>query len=370
MSGGVDSSVAAYLMQKAGYDITGVTLKLTCDIFTRNGPVEDSSCCSADDILRAKDNCRRFGVTHRVLNFSSTFREKIVDNFAAEYFAGRTPNPCVLCNREVKWTDLLLWMDDHDIPVLATGHYAQIHFNEVSGRYELHRAIDHSKDQSYVLWTLDQKQLARTRFPLGHLSKPDVRRIASELGLSNADKPDSQDICFVPDNNYRNFLDAYDNMKTSAIGPGNFVDPEGNILGRHKGYYHYTIGQRRGLELAMGYPVYVRAIDAEKNEVTVVRKEELGDQGCLLKNANWISVDGSAPSYSARIKIRYRHKGIFGQLIPLKSGKIVVNFKDVAESVTPGQSAVFYDRDRVLGGAVIERALQTGEEIEACIRSQ
>ena len=358
MSGGVDSSVAAYLMKKKSYDLTGVTLKLTTGILKSDGIEIDSNCCSVDDILRAKENCRQFDIPHHLLNFSKSFRDKIVDNFAAEYFAGRTPNPCVLCNREIKWTDLLNWMDEQDIQYLATGHYARIKKNEASGRMELLRAKDPEKDQSYVLWALTQDQLARTIFPLGELTKPEVRKIAADLKLSNADKADSQDICFVPDNDYRHFLHLFDMKKAESIGPGNFIDSDGKILGQHRGYYHYTIGQRRGLNVPQGYPVYVKKIDPEKNEVTVVKKEELGNTSCVLRDVNWISEDGTKPEYTVLIKIRYRHKGIPAKLTPLISGKIVVNFLITADSVTPGQSAVFYDGDRVLGGGIIEEALE------------
>jgi len=326
MSGGVDSSVAAWLMQQREYALTGVTLKLICDVFTKDGAVEDSSCCSVEDIRRAKDNCRVYGFPHHVLNFSKAFRERIVDNFAEEYFLGRTPNPCVICNREMKWTELLQWMDGQGIEYLATGHYAQVKYNEESGRYELWRGRDRSKDQSYVLWMLDQDMLKRTVFPLGDMEKPEVRRIAAELGLSNADKADSQDICFVPDNNYRNFLEAYDARRSGEIGPGNFVDIHGRVLGRHRGYYHYTVGQRRGLALAVGEPVYVKAILPESNEVVVVPRGELVNRGCVLSRANWVSVDGSERVYRGQVKIRYRHGGIAAELHPLKSGKIVVNF--------------------------------------------
>ena len=370
MSGGVDSSVAAWLMLKEVDDLQGVTLKLTCDIITKNDLVIDSTCCSADDIIRAKENCDQFHIPHHVLNFSTSFKEKIVDTFAEAYFSGITPNPCILCNREIKWTDLLNWMDTQNIDFLATGHYARINFNEKSQRYELLRAKDLTKDQSYVLWALNQKQLTRTRFPLGELTKSEVRNIAAGLKLSNADKADSQDICFVPDNNYRNFLQAYDEKRTQNIGPGNFIDTEGRILGQHRGYYRYTIGQRRGLNLAMGYPVYVKTIDPVKNEVTVVEKKDLLTAGCLLKSVNWISEDGQKNQYDVQIKIRYRHKGIQAQLYPLNSKKIVVNFEDSADSVTPGQSAVFYDGDRVLGGGIIEKALEKPEDVEACRKSQ
>ncbi len=370
MSGGVDSSVAAHLMLQSGYDVTGVTLKLTCDILTRDGFIEDSSCCSVDDIRKARENCDRFAIPHHVLNFSAGFNERIVKDFAREYFAGRTPNPCILCNREMKWTDLLSWMDEQGLEILATGHYARLQRNDQTGRIELLKARDPEKDQSYVLWALSQEQLARTCFPLGDLTKTEVRALAADLRLANAEKPDSQDICFVPDNNYRTFLEAYDGDRSRSIGPGNFVDAGGNVVGRHEGYYRYTVGQRRGLRLALGHPVYVKRIDPERNEVMVVPAGDLGNAGCLLSSVNWISMDAPDGATGALVKIRYRHRGHAAQLIPLNSGKIVVNFEDAAESVTPGQSAVFYDGDRVLGGGIIETALDNPEDVERCLKSQ
>lgn len=363
MSGGVDSSVAAWLLRQQGYDILGVTLKLTCDIFVGGHFLEESSCCSADDILVARENCQQMGVIHQVLNLSADFKEKIVDAFADEYLRGRTPNPCVRCNRYIKWEKLLNRLEEKGVHGLATGHYARITFNEVSNRYELLKARDLSKDQSYVLWMLTQEQLAKTILPLGDYTKKEIREIARSSGLHNADKPDSQDICFVVNNDYRGFLRDYRSEDTEKITPGDYVDIHGKVVGKHEGYYHYTVGQRRGLKLSMGEPVYVKAIDPVHNRVTVAPLKDLYGSGFIVSDLNWIAIESLKSEMEAVVKPRYRSKGIRVRISPLPDEKVFVNFIDEYDTATPGQSAVFYEGEKILGGGIIERSLSFPEEL-------
>ena len=348
MSGGVDSSVAAKLLCDAGNECIGCTMKLfdNCDA----GLSRSRTCCSLDDIEDARSVAFSLGMRYYVFNFKDDFREKVIKKFASAYLAGQTPNPCIDCNRYMKFDKLyerarLLGCDK-----IATGHYARIEFD--GEKYLLKKARDESKDQSYVLYMLTQEQLAHTLFPLGELIKSETRAIAEASKLTNAQKPDSQDICFVPDGDYAAAIERLTG-KTSA--PGNFIDTDGNVLGTHRGITHYTIGQHRGLGLALPERRYVCKIDAGSGTVTLGSDTELYSREVLVHDFNWIS--GEAPSGPIRCsaKIRYRQPEQAANVEPLSENEALIRFDTPQRAVTPGQSAVLYDDDTVLGGGIIVR---------------
>lgn len=348
MSGGVDSSVAAKLLCDAGNECIGCTMKLfdNCDA----GLSRSRTCCSLDDIEDARSVAFSLGMRYYVFNFKDDFREKVIKKFASAYIAGQTPNPCIDCNRYMKFDKLyerarLLGCDK-----IATGHYARIEFD--GEKYMLKKARDESKDQSYVLYMLTQEQLAHTLFPLGELIKSETRAIAEASKLTNAQKPDSQDICFVPDGDYAAAIERLTG-KTSA--PGNFIDTDGNVLGTHRGITHYTIGQHRGLGLALPERRYVCKIDAGSGTVTLGSGTELYSREVLVRDFNWIS--GEAPSGPIRCsaKIRYRQPEQAANVEPLSENEALIRFDTPQSAVTPGQSAVLYDDGTVLGGGIIVR---------------
>ena len=348
MSGGVDSSVAAKLLCDAGNECIGCTMKLfdNCDA----GLSRSRTCCSLDDIEDARSVAFSLGMRYYVFNFKDDFREKVIKKFASAYLAGQTPNPCIDCNRYMKFDKLyerarLLGCDK-----IATGHYARIEFD--GEKYMLKKARDESKDQSYVLYMLTQEQLAHTLFPLGELIKSETRAIAEASKLTNAQKPDSQDICFVPDGDYAAAIERLSG-KTSA--PGNFIDTDGNVLGTHRGITHYTIGQHRGLGLALPERRYVCKIDAGSGTVTLGSGTELYSREVLVRDFNWIS--GEAPSGPIRCsaKIRYRQPEQAANVEPLSENEALIRFDTPQSAVTPGQSAVLYDDGTVLGGGIIVR---------------
>lgn len=348
MSGGVDSSVAAKLLCDAGNECIGCTMKLfdNCDA----GLSRSRTCCSLDDIEDARSVAFSLGMRYYVFNFKDDFREKVIKKFASAYLVGQTPNPCIDCNRYMKFDKLyerarLLVCDK-----IATGHYARIEFD--GEKYLLKKARDESKDQSYVLYMLTQEQLAHTLFPLGELIKSETRAIAEASKLTNAQKPDSQDICFVLDGDYAAAIERLTG-KTSA--PGNFIDTDGNVLGTHRGITHYTIGQHRGLGLALPERRYVCKIDAGSGTVTLGSGTELYSREVLVRDFNWIS--GEAPSGPIRCsaKIRYRQPEQAANVEPLSENEALIRFDTPQRAVTPGQSAVLYDDDTVLGGGIIVR---------------
>ena len=346
MSGGVDSSVAAYIMRSNGYDCIGCTMKLYDN--EDAGVPKDHSCCSLDDVEDARSVAYKLGMPYYVFNFSDDFKEKIICKFIESYENGRTPNPCIDCNRYMKFDKLYERAKLLGCEYVVTGHYARI--DKENGRYVLKKALDASKDQSYVLYSLTQDQLAHTLFPLGGTSKDETRRIAEECGFSNAHKPDSQDICFVPDGDYAKVI-ALHTGKTYA--PGDFIDKDGNVIGTHRGIVHYTIGQRKGLGVSAATPLYVCKIDVEKNTVTLGEDRDLFSTELTVGDFNWISGEAPRDPFKCDAKIRYRQKQQPATVFPLEDEKVKIVFDEPQRAITPGQAAVLYDGETVLGGGTI-----------------
>ncbi|MBI5059064.1 tRNA 2-thiouridine(34) synthase MnmA [candidate division KSB1 bacterium] len=367
MSGGVDSSVAASLLVERGFEVVGLTMHLWTD--AKGGELSlnrASGCCSITMARDAAQVAERLGFRHYVLNLSDEFHGSVVQNFAREYLSGRTPNPCVRCNTFVKWQTLLERSRKLGCDYLATGHYARV----VRGgeRSRLFRARHLEKDQSYALWGLSQESLARTLFPLGDLPKREVRRIASEHGLATADKPESQDICFVPDNDYRRFLGDNFAQALAVIAPGEIVGPDGIVLGRHGGVSNFTVGQRKGLGIAHGRPLYVTRIDVDENRVYVDDEEHCFSDSAIVEDVNWISIGEPNQALECEAKVRYRDGGHAARVMPLAGGRARIEFARPVRAVTPGQSAVFYRGDELLGGGVlleVSRGATRGDAVSA-----
>lgn len=348
MSGGVDSSVAAYLIKAGGCDAVGIMMKLF-DSGAGSGPVR-VKCSSEAGIADAKAVAERLGIDFLVRDFCGAFSSKVMDGFVNAYENGLTPNPCILCNRYLKFDQLYRAGAELGATQIATGHYARVERDVSSGRFLLKRALDRSKDQSYVLYTLTQEQLARTLFPLGELSKPEVREIAEAQGFTNAQKSESQDICFVPDGDYAAFIRSYTGRD---YPPGDFLDMDGNVLGRHRGIINYTIGQRKGLGLALKAPAYVNRIDAAANTVILGTNEQLFSRELVAADFNWISTDVPRSDLRAYARIRYKHKEAPATVIPTGRDSVRVIFDEPQRAITRGQSVVLYDGDTVIGGGTI-----------------
>lgn len=348
MSGGVDSSVAAVILREQGYDICGATLKLFSDedVYTS---CRTRTCCSLEDVEDARSVCYKLGIEHFVFNFKESFQDEVIKKFARSYEEGGTPNPCIDCNRYIKFSKLIQRAILMEKDYIATGHYARIEFDSAGGRYLLKKAADLSKDQSYVLYVLSQHDLSRTLLPLGGMLKTEVRKIAEERDLINARKPDSQDICFVKDGDYAGFLE---NMMGVESKKGNFVDTKGNVIGEHKGIIHYTVGQRKGLGMALGKPAYVVNKNKEFNTVTIGKEEDLYSKRLRASDLNMIAVEKLTASMKATVKTRYSQKETQAYLHP-EGEDIIVEFNDKQRAVTPGQAVVFYDGDIVIGGGTI-----------------
>lgn len=346
MSGGVDSSSAAFLMKRAGYDCIGVTMKLFQNEDIGGGGAK--ACCSLDDVEDARSAARHLGIPYYVFNFSRDFRAQVIDRFIAAYESGATPNPCIDCNRHLKFERLFQRAGELGCEAVATGHYARIEMQ--NGRYVLKKALDKRKDQSYVLYMLTQEQLAHIRFPLGELSKSEVRSIAEAQGFCNAEKPDSQDICFIPDGDYAGFLSRRAGKPYPA---GDILDLSGQVIGRHPGAIRYTIGQRKGLGLALNQPVYVCRKDMAANTVTVGPEQSLYSQELWADDVNWIAIGRLSVPMRVHAKIRYRQTEQPATVYPDKSGKIRLLFDKPQRAVTAGQAVVLYDGDTVVGGGTI-----------------
>ena len=357
MSGGVDSSVAAALLLKEGYEVVGVTLRLWEEKHDVPVARPDKICCSLDAVNDAKMVCAQLGIPHKMLDLQPEFRKWVVDDFIQEYLRGRTPNPCVICNIKIKWESFLTHVQAWGGGFVATGHYARVLYNERTGRYELRRGKDRWKDQSYALWGLTQESLSRTLLPLGELTKEEVRGLAEKFNLRTAQKQESQEICFIPDNDYKRFIRQEVPEAVETLSGGEIVDLQGSRLGTHRGYPFYTIGQRKGLGIAAGEPLYVAEIEPEANRIVVGRKQELFRQGLIARRVNWVALPKLERPLRAFVKIRYKDPGSFAEIHPLKEGRVRVLFEKPQRAVTPGQSVVFYEDDLVLGGGIIEESI-------------
>ena len=348
MSGGVDSSVAAWLMQQKGYDCTGITMRLT-----RNETLGQSgfhTCCSEKDIEDAAEVAYAMDIPYEVLDFTADFQEKIIDKFIRVYEAGGTPNPCIDCNKYMKFDHLLRWAKEHGMEYVVTGHYARVEQDEATGRWLLKKGLDEGKDQSYVLYSLTQEQLAHAMFPLGGLHKTQVREIAEKHGFINAQKHDSQDICFIQTGTYADFIEARLGRK---FKPGNFVDEAGNVLGRHKGIIHYTVGQRKGLGLALPQPMYVKEIDTKNNAVILTTNEGLFTKNVTAKNINLIDCDAITEPRRVKARIRYHQQEQWATVTQPDADTLQLVFDEPQRAITKGQSVVMYDGDVVVGGGTI-----------------
>ncbi|HVP36559.1 MAG TPA: tRNA 2-thiouridine(34) synthase MnmA [Terriglobales bacterium] len=392
MSGGVDSSLAAFLLKEKGYDVIGITLKLWDYSEVGGDLYKDGRCCSLESMNDARNICQKIGAPHYVLDFREQFKKKVISDFVNEYKKGRTPNPCIVCNTDIKWK--LLWNKAKELGAdyLATGHYARINYSDENGRYLLLKGADSTKDQSYALWGLSQEYLSRTLFSLGELTKKEVRDLAIKHGLKTAQKEESQEICFVPDDDYERFLREWDDRDSekslNQIKTGPIYDLKKEKLGEHRGIPFYTVGQRKGLKIALGKPLYVVKIDPEENAIYVGENKDLFRTSFIVSDVNWISIPELKEKMECSVKIRYMHNPakvtispysgqIFGanklvefdleadarksKLLHSTSSctpeRVLVKFEKPERAITPGQSAVFYEGEKVIGGGVIESVM-------------
>lgn len=359
MSGGVDSSTVAAILHAEGHTVVGLTLQLWNQrrLPSRAGTHEAAHgrCCSIDDVYDARRVAEKIGIPYYVVNQEDRFEQDVVRPFVSEYLAGRTPVPCSLCNNHLKFDQLLIVARQIGADVVATGHYARVEFNEQSGRWLLRRAADVAKDQTYFLFGLTQEQLSRTLFPLGAITKPEVRGLASQYGLALAEKPDSQEICFVPDGDYKSFIDAYlkEQGGDRPDTEGELVSTDGKVLGGHTGIHNFTVGQRKGLGVATGSPLYVLQINGNTRQVVVGSGEELYARTLRAERVNLISVDSLDAPMRVTVKVRHRHEPALGLLEKAGDHQVLVTFDAPQRAITPGQAAVFYDGDIVVGGGWI-----------------
>ena len=350
MSGGVDSCVAAVLLIEKGYSVTGVTLKLCPNEY---GGTEDNPCCSINDVSDARRVAYTLGIDHLVMNFTEIFKKNVIKNFVEKYLAGQTPNPCIDCNRYIKFDALMQRAKELGFDYIATGHYANIEYSDQINRFLLKKS-NSSKDQSYVLYNLTQEQLSKTLFPLGDLEKAKIREIALKYKLHVASKPDSQEICFVANNKYTDFIKNY--TKKEFL-PGNFIDMNGKFLGKHKGIPFYTLGQRRGLGIALGKHMYVTNINPKENTITLSDKSNSYINSLIVENLNFISIKNLNSKMEALVKIRYHSPTVPAVLEPLENNKLKIIFLQKQRITSPGQAAVFYDGDIVIGGGIITKVI-------------
>lgn len=348
MSGGVDSSVAAWLLKEQGYDVIGVTMQIWQDE-ENTVQEENGGCCGLSAVDDARRVAAAIGIPYYVMNFKDEFQKSVIEYFTKEYLAGRTPNPCIACNRYVKWEALLQRSLSIGADYIATGHYARIE-HLPNGRYAIRRSATMEKDQTYALYNLTQEQLARTLMPVGEYSKDRIREMADEIGLLVAHKPDSQDICFVSDGDYASYIEENSDAK---ITPGNFVLSDGTVVGKHKGIIHYTVGQRKGLGLSLGHPVFVLEIRPETNEVVVGSNEESMSRYVRADQVNFMTVEDLTEPKRVWAKIRYNHRGAWCTVEKTGEDEILCTFEEPQRAITPGQAVVLYDGEYVLGGGTI-----------------
>ncbi len=342
MSGGVDSSAAAHLILSKGYEAVGATMTVTCGLpGNKDGNTEAEM---------AKKICQRIGIEHRTVDLCGEFRKYVTDDFAARYLEGKTPNPCIVCNKYIKFGALMKVADELGCDLLATGHYAIVE-QSANGRYLLKAAKDKTKDQSYMLWTLSQEQLKRVILPLGGFTKSEIREMAGELTFENAQQKDSQDVCFVPDGDYAKFIYEYTGVSPKT---GNYVDMQGNVLGQHKGIIHYTVGQRKGLGIALGQPMFVHSKSAVTDEVVLCKNEELFSKTLTASGINLIACDRIESPTRLLAKARYHHAASPATVVQIDENRLLVEFDDPIRAISPGQSVVLYDGDTVVGGGFIE----------------
>jgi tRNA-uridine 2-sulfurtransferase len=342
MSGGLDSSVAALLLKEQGWDVFGITMQQTDE-------------CSDN----AERVCRELGIEHHRLDLRTDFAQCVIDNFIEEYLAGRTPNPCVLCNKTIKWGVLFDYALNLGASYFATGHYARIVYNGRNKRFHLLKGIDRQKDQSYALWRLDQSRLAKTLFPLGTLEKVKVRELADKYNLFITKPDESQDICFIENDDYKAFIRQHPSGKQDPLNPGAILDQNDNLVGEHKGHAFYTIGQRKGLGVALGKPQYVTEIIAERNVIRIGDKNDLLSAGLVASESNWIAVENPPVGMQIMCHIRYNDPGYKAVISNADNGNITIHFNERRPAVTPGQSAVFYQEDAIIGGGIIYKAIKT-----------
>lgn len=350
MSGGVDSSVAAYLLKEQGYDVIGATMQIWQE--DKEYEEREGGCCSLSAVEDARRVADKIGIPFYVLNFRESFKENVIDYFVQEYIDGKTPNPCIACNKHLKFDELLRKAKGIGADYVATGHYAKI--EERDGRFLLIRSDDDRKDQTYALYNFTQDALAHTLMPCGQYEKTRIREIAKEIGLAVHNKKDSEEICFIPDNNHGKYISE---VKPDRVKPGNFVDKNGNKLGRHKGIVYYTIGQRKGLGLSLGRPVFVTDINARTNEVVIGSEEDIFKTDLIATDTNFIPFDKLEKDMKVTAKIRYSAKPAEAVISPVGVNKVKVSFADKQRAITKGQSVVFYDGEIVVGGGVIEEIL-------------
>ncbi len=359
MSGGVDSSVSAALLKEQGYDVIGVTMKLWDYSEVGGGEVNrESGCCSIDTMHDARIVCEQIGAPHYVWNLSEEFGRAVIDNFIHEYMEGRTPNPCVNCNKHIKWGTFLAKARSLGADYIATGHYARSVFDEELNKFTLRKSFNLKKDQSYALWGIRQAALAMTMFPIGEMTKDEVRAYGVNMGLRTAQKKESQEICFITDNNYNRFLKEKIKGLEEKLAHGKIMTENGEVVGEHDGYAFYTIGQRRGVGVAMNTPVYVTEIHAKDNVIVVGKKDSLLASGLTAKQVNLIRHDRLNEEIPVTAKIRYNDAGHAGTLSENADGEIQILFEEPQTAITPGQSVVFYQEDEVLGGGVIDRVVK------------
>ncbi len=360
VSGGVDSSVAMMLLKNQGYNIAAVHMKLWDYEEVGGDSYKDGRCCSLESINDLRSICSKQEIPFYVLNYAAEFKEIVINNFVSEYKSGRTPNPCILCNTFLKWKYLLNKALQIGCDFIATGHYAIIEKYQETNRWTIKKGIDDSRDQSYALYGLSQGALARTRLPLGNYLKNDVRNLAHQMGLKNAEQTESREICFVADDNYHRFLVEWEQkkegkgMKEREFESGDIIDTEGNVLGQHKGIAFYTVGQRRGLGLNNPTPLYVQGINRDKNIVVVGDNEQLKHREMTVNEINWMALEKHDKPFEADVKIRYLHKPAKAEIIPISLREVRVLFDTPQRAITPGQSAVFYNNNYILAGGIIK----------------
>jgi tRNA-specific 2-thiouridylase len=347
MSGGVDSSTVAAILKKEGHDVIGVTMQLW------DSDEGESGCCSPEDVRDARMVAEEIGIPHYVVNYVDVFKKYVIEDFISNYLSGRTPNPCILCNQFMKFNFLLRRAMELGADYLATGHYARIELDEEGRRFHLYKAVDESKDQSYFLFAITQKDLSRLIFPLGSMTKNEVREIANGMNLRVANKPDSQEVCFITGGNYRDFLQSHAEIKNEK---GEIVDVNGNILGLHNGIFSFTVGQRRGLGISNGKPLYVVSIDQKSNRVVVGKEEDICRTRLVANKVIWID-KAPVEEINVKAKIRYRHRESDAVVKASSEGRAFVEFKNPQRAITPGQAVVFYSGDRILGGGWIEEVV-------------